>query len=150
MQNFDSHSSCFVSCSGWNHYKHCVSLGLGCGGYTFWLCCGCLCTQGHAGRLEKYESGVCEAHLHDQGSPLVIVAVVRGGTESWRLLSSSGYVTFWIFCLPSTELGNTISSLFGGGGPTPETGENLTDSVQVSPRVTATGRKPFCLAVAIM
>lgn len=29
-----------------------------------------------------------------------------------------------------TKLGNTISSLFGGGGPTPETGENLTDSVQ--------------------
>ncbi|NWY49839.1 HYOU1 protein, partial [Chionis minor] len=28
------------------------------------------------------------------------------------------------------KLGNTISSLFGGGGPTPETGENLTDSVQ--------------------
>uniref|UniRef100_A0A8B9CE54 Hypoxia up-regulated protein 1 n=1 Tax=Anser brachyrhynchus TaxID=132585 RepID=A0A8B9CE54_9AVES len=36
-----------------------------------------------------------------------------------------------------TKLGNTISSLFGGGGHTPETGENLTDSVQVSPRVTA-------------
>ncbi|NXD17338.1 HYOU1 protein, partial [Nothocercus nigrocapillus] len=29
-----------------------------------------------------------------------------------------------------TKLGNTISSLFGGGGPTPETGENLTDPVQ--------------------
>ncbi|XP_068772695.1 hypoxia up-regulated protein 1 [Struthio camelus] len=29
-----------------------------------------------------------------------------------------------------TKLGNTISSLFGGGGPMPETGENLTDSVQ--------------------
>ncbi|KAK4809507.1 hypothetical protein QYF61_015064 [Mycteria americana] len=29
-----------------------------------------------------------------------------------------------------TKLGNTISSLFGGGGTTPETGENLTDSVQ--------------------
>ncbi|XP_069643925.1 hypoxia up-regulated protein 1 isoform X2 [Haliaeetus albicilla] len=29
-----------------------------------------------------------------------------------------------------TKLGNTISSLFGGGGPVPETGENLTDSVQ--------------------
>uniref|UniRef100_U3IEK7 Hypoxia up-regulated protein 1 n=1 Tax=Anas platyrhynchos platyrhynchos TaxID=8840 RepID=U3IEK7_ANAPP len=29
-----------------------------------------------------------------------------------------------------TKLGNTISSLFGGGGHTPETGENLTDSVQ--------------------
>lgn len=29
-----------------------------------------------------------------------------------------------------TKLGNTISSLFGGGGPTPETRENLTDSVQ--------------------
>ncbi|NXB85611.1 HYOU1 protein, partial [Vidua chalybeata] len=29
-----------------------------------------------------------------------------------------------------TKLGNTISSLFGGGGPTLETGENLTDSVQ--------------------
>ncbi|NWW95833.1 HYOU1 protein, partial [Rhynochetos jubatus] len=29
-----------------------------------------------------------------------------------------------------TKLGNTISSLFGGGGPTPGTGENLTDSVQ--------------------
>ncbi|KAM6115676.1 LOW QUALITY PROTEIN: hypoxia up-regulated protein 1 [Phoenicopterus ruber ruber] len=29
-----------------------------------------------------------------------------------------------------TKLGTTISSLFGGGGPTPETGENLTDSVQ--------------------
>ncbi|XP_064029093.1 hypoxia up-regulated protein 1 isoform X2 [Pogoniulus pusillus] len=29
-----------------------------------------------------------------------------------------------------TKLGNTISSLFGGGGPTPESGENLTDSVQ--------------------
>ncbi|KAM4885658.1 hypoxia up-regulated protein 1 isoform 1-T1 [Sylvia borin] len=29
-----------------------------------------------------------------------------------------------------TKLGNTISSLFGGGGPTQETGENLTDSVQ--------------------
>ncbi|NXC71797.1 HYOU1 protein, partial [Anhinga anhinga] len=29
-----------------------------------------------------------------------------------------------------TKLGNTISSLFGGGGPAPETGENLTDSVQ--------------------
>ncbi|NWR21595.1 HYOU1 protein, partial [Emberiza fucata] len=29
-----------------------------------------------------------------------------------------------------TKLGNTISSLFGGGSPTPETGENLTDSVQ--------------------
>ncbi|XP_075028860.1 hypoxia up-regulated protein 1 isoform X1 [Calonectris borealis] len=29
-----------------------------------------------------------------------------------------------------TKLGNTISSLFGGGGSTPETGENLTDSVQ--------------------
>uniref|UniRef100_A0A8C5X5G4 Hypoxia up-regulated protein 1 n=1 Tax=Malurus cyaneus samueli TaxID=2593467 RepID=A0A8C5X5G4_9PASS len=42
-----------------------------------------------------------------------------------------------------TKLGNTISSLFGGGGPTPETGANLTDSVQVSPRVTATGREPF-------
>uniref|UniRef100_A0A8B9TPW1 Hypoxia up-regulated protein 1 n=1 Tax=Anas platyrhynchos TaxID=8839 RepID=A0A8B9TPW1_ANAPL len=34
-----------------------------------------------------------------------------------------------------TKLGNTISSLFGGGGHTPETGENLTDSVQVSPRI---------------
>lgn len=44
--------------------------------------CGWLCTQGHAGRLEKYESGVCEAHLHDQGSPLVIIAVVRGKTEN--------------------------------------------------------------------
>uniref|UniRef100_A0A8C4UHP9 Hypoxia up-regulated protein 1 n=1 Tax=Falco tinnunculus TaxID=100819 RepID=A0A8C4UHP9_FALTI len=32
-----------------------------------------------------------------------------------------------------TKLGNTISSLFGGGGPTPETGENLTDSVQNVP-----------------
>uniref|UniRef100_A0A8C3EH76 Hypoxia up-regulated protein 1 n=1 Tax=Corvus moneduloides TaxID=1196302 RepID=A0A8C3EH76_CORMO len=42
-----------------------------------------------------------------------------------------------------TKLGNTISSLFGGGGPTPETGENLTDSVQVSPRATAPERKPF-------
>uniref|UniRef100_A0A8C2TN42 Hypoxia up-regulated protein 1 n=1 Tax=Coturnix japonica TaxID=93934 RepID=A0A8C2TN42_COTJA len=31
-----------------------------------------------------------------------------------------------------TKLGNTISSLFGGGGHTPEAGENLTDSVQVS------------------
>ncbi|NWR67363.1 HYOU1 protein, partial [Bucorvus abyssinicus] len=29
-----------------------------------------------------------------------------------------------------TKLGNTISSLFGGGGPTPEAGENLTDPVQ--------------------
>ncbi|XP_010220717.1 PREDICTED: hypoxia up-regulated protein 1, partial [Tinamus guttatus] len=29
-----------------------------------------------------------------------------------------------------TKLGNTISSLFGGGGPTLETGENLTDPVQ--------------------
>ncbi|NXD64363.1 HYOU1 protein, partial [Eolophus roseicapillus] len=29
-----------------------------------------------------------------------------------------------------TKLGNTISSLFGGGGPTAETGENLTDPVQ--------------------
>uniref|UniRef100_A0A8C2YBW5 Hypoxia up-regulated protein 1 n=1 Tax=Coturnix japonica TaxID=93934 RepID=A0A8C2YBW5_COTJA len=29
-----------------------------------------------------------------------------------------------------TKLGNTISSLFGGGGHTPEAGENLTDSVQ--------------------
>ncbi|XP_069732405.1 hypoxia up-regulated protein 1 [Phaenicophaeus curvirostris] len=29
-----------------------------------------------------------------------------------------------------TKLGNTISSLFGGGSPTPEAGENLTDSVQ--------------------
>ncbi|XP_054251566.1 hypoxia up-regulated protein 1 [Indicator indicator] len=29
-----------------------------------------------------------------------------------------------------TKLGNTISSLFGGGGPTPESGENLTDLVQ--------------------
>lgn len=44
--------------------------------------CGCLCTQGHTGRLEKYESGVCEAHLHDQGSHLVIIAVVRGRTKS--------------------------------------------------------------------
>lgn len=42
---------------------------------------GYLCTQGHAGRLEKYESGVCEAHLHDQGSPLVIIAAMRGRTE---------------------------------------------------------------------
>uniref|UniRef100_A0A8C0EX96 Hypoxia up-regulated protein 1 n=1 Tax=Bubo bubo TaxID=30461 RepID=A0A8C0EX96_BUBBB len=32
--------------------------------------------------------------------------------------------------VPFSKLGNTISSLFGGGGPTPETGENLTDSVQ--------------------
>lgn len=31
--------------------------------------CGCLCTQGHRGRLQKCESGVCEAHLHHQGSP---------------------------------------------------------------------------------
>uniref|UniRef100_A0A8B9U1A9 Hypoxia up-regulated protein 1 n=1 Tax=Anas zonorhyncha TaxID=75864 RepID=A0A8B9U1A9_9AVES len=51
-----------------------------------------------------------------------------------------------------TKLGNTISSLFGGGGHTPETGENLTDSVQVSPRVTAltaiigTQCKSVCLA----
>uniref|UniRef100_A0A8C0BB05 Hypoxia up-regulated protein 1 n=1 Tax=Buteo japonicus TaxID=224669 RepID=A0A8C0BB05_9AVES len=52
------------------------------------------------------------------------------------------------FCLPSTELGNTISSLFGGGGPVPETGENLTDSVQVSPRVIASGREPLGLAMA--
>uniref|UniRef100_A0A8C3LQ79 Hypoxia up-regulated protein 1 n=1 Tax=Chrysolophus pictus TaxID=9089 RepID=A0A8C3LQ79_CHRPC len=29
-----------------------------------------------------------------------------------------------------TKLGNTISSLFGGGGHAPEAGENLTDSVQ--------------------
>ncbi|CAM2107816.1 unnamed protein product [Caretta caretta] len=29
-----------------------------------------------------------------------------------------------------TKLGNTISSLFGGGGPTLETGENLTETVQ--------------------
>ncbi|NWY06787.1 HYOU1 protein, partial [Nothoprocta ornata] len=29
-----------------------------------------------------------------------------------------------------TKLGNTISSLFGGGGPTPEAGENLTEPVQ--------------------
>ncbi|XP_042688030.1 hypoxia up-regulated protein 1 [Centrocercus urophasianus] len=29
-----------------------------------------------------------------------------------------------------TKLGNTISSLFGGGGQVPEAGENLTDSVQ--------------------
>ncbi|NXJ99623.1 HYOU1 protein, partial [Corythaixoides concolor] len=29
-----------------------------------------------------------------------------------------------------TKLGNTISSLFGGGGPAPEAGENLTDAVQ--------------------
>ncbi|XP_030361468.1 hypoxia up-regulated protein 1 [Strigops habroptila] len=29
-----------------------------------------------------------------------------------------------------TKLGNTISSLFGGGGPAAETGENLTDPVQ--------------------
>ncbi|XP_051494331.1 hypoxia up-regulated protein 1 [Apus apus] len=29
-----------------------------------------------------------------------------------------------------TKLGNTISSLFGGGGAAPETGENLTDLVQ--------------------
>ncbi|XP_071582867.1 hypoxia up-regulated protein 1 [Heliangelus exortis] len=29
-----------------------------------------------------------------------------------------------------TKLGNTISSLFGGGGPAPETGDNLTDLVQ--------------------
>lgn len=52
------------------------------------------------------------------------------------------------FCLPLTELGNTISSLFGGGGPVPETGENLTDSVQVSPRVIPSGREPLGLAVA--
>lgn len=44
--------------------------------------CGCLCTQEHGGRLEKDESGVCEAHLPHQGSPLVIVVVVRGRTES--------------------------------------------------------------------
>uniref|UniRef100_A0A8C0GUL3 Hypoxia up-regulated protein 1 n=1 Tax=Chelonoidis abingdonii TaxID=106734 RepID=A0A8C0GUL3_CHEAB len=30
-----------------------------------------------------------------------------------------------------TKLGNTISSLFGGGGPTLEMGENLTETVQV-------------------
>uniref|UniRef100_A0A8C0B9H1 Hypoxia up-regulated protein 1 n=1 Tax=Buteo japonicus TaxID=224669 RepID=A0A8C0B9H1_9AVES len=47
-----------------------------------------------------------------------------------------------------TKLGNTISSLFGGGGPVPETGENLTDSVQVSPRVIASGREPLGLAMA--
>lgn len=42
-----------------------------------------------------------------------------------------------VFCLPPTELGNTISSLFGGGGPEPEAGENLTDPLQVSRRVAA-------------
>uniref|UniRef100_A0A8D0EHC7 Hypoxia up-regulated protein 1 n=1 Tax=Strix occidentalis caurina TaxID=311401 RepID=A0A8D0EHC7_STROC len=35
-----------------------------------------------------------------------------------------------VLSLDRVKLGNTISSLFGGGGPTPETGENLTDSVQ--------------------
>uniref|UniRef100_A0A8B9CBE4 Hypoxia up-regulated protein 1 n=1 Tax=Anser brachyrhynchus TaxID=132585 RepID=A0A8B9CBE4_9AVES len=63
-----------------------------------------------------------------------------GEGERWLmqgLTSSFGNTVFWTFCLLLTELGNTISSLFGGGGHTPETGENLTDSVQVSPRVTA-------------
>lgn len=39
-------------------------------------------------------------------------------------------LSFWAFFLP--ELGNTISSLFGGG-TTPDAKENGTDSVQVRP-----------------
>ncbi|NXF33234.1 HYOU1 protein, partial [Nyctibius bracteatus] len=41
-----------------------------------------------------------------------------------------------------TKLGNTISSLFGGGGPAPEAGENLTDSVQEEEEnLTETGKE---------
>lgn len=68
------------------------------------------------------------------------------------VLSSFGATIFCIFCLLLTELGNTISSLFGGGGHTPEAGENLTDSVQVShlgraPRWLGAG-EPLGLAAA--
>lgn len=38
MWNFDIHTDCFVICSGWDNYKCCVSLGLGCGSYTIGLC----------------------------------------------------------------------------------------------------------------
>lgn len=62
-----------------------------------------------------------------------MLPAVSGVAEAHQSFGSPVDILMW-FCFPSTELGNTISSLFGGGGPTPESGENLTDSVQVSPR----------------
>ncbi|NXU59802.1 HYOU1 protein, partial [Turnix velox] len=40
-----------------------------------------------------------------------------------------------------TKLGNTISSLFGGGGPAAEAGENLTDTIQEEEESLAEGGK---------
>lgn len=72
----------------------------------------------------------------------------EGQNEELGVTFSFGNTEFSVvFCLPPTELGNTISSLFGGGGPEPEAGENLTDPVQVS-RGVAAGSREAVLALA--
>uniref|UniRef100_A0A8C3C7Z4 Hypoxia up-regulated protein 1 n=1 Tax=Cairina moschata TaxID=8855 RepID=A0A8C3C7Z4_CAIMO len=78
-------------------------------------------------RVESVFETLVEDKLEEEST---LTTCLYRGVGNLGLTSSFGNTVFWTFCLLLTELGNTISSLFGGGGHTPETGENLTDSVQ--------------------